>query len=112
MDDFICATLKRQLKYLIIKGILNIFQKKEAKGENKMWFRQKDYNLSIKNENGSLIAVVRKNCFQYCFFNRYNKRKKVRICIEGNNFIDISASSDNAAVKIIEDIKKQMEVIK
>lgn len=77
-----------------------------------MWFRQKDYNLSIKNENGSLIAVVRKNCFKYCFFNRYNKRKKVRVCIEGNNFIDISASSDNAAVKIIEDIKKQMEVIK
>ena len=109
MDDFICATLKRQLKYLSIKGILNIFQKKEAKGENKMWFRQKDYNLSIKNENGSLIAVVRKNCFKYCFFNRYNKRKKVRVCIEGNNFIDISASSDNAAVKIIEDIKKQME---
>ena len=110
MDDFICATLKRQLKYLIIKGILNTFQKRRR--IIKMWFRQKDYNLSIKNENGSLIAVVRKNCFKYCFFNRYNKRKKVRVCIEGNNFIDISASSDNAAVKIIEDIKKQMEVIK
>ena len=31
MDDFICATLKRQLKYLIIKGILNIFQKRREK---------------------------------------------------------------------------------
>ena len=41
MDDFICATLKRQLKYLIIKGILNIFQKKEAKGETKICLEEK-----------------------------------------------------------------------
>lgn len=73
-----------------------------------MWFRAKDYNLIIKNEHGNLIAIVKKNYFKYCFFNRYNKRKKVRICIEGNHFIDISVSSDNAALKIIEDIKKQI----
>ena len=73
------------------------------------WFRQKDYNLKIKNEHGILIAIIRKNCFRYCFFNRNNSRKKVRICLEGNNFIDISVSSDSGGLKIIEDIKKQCQ---
>lgn len=75
-----------------------------------MWRRQKDYNLSIKNENGNLIAVVRKDCFKYCFFNRYKKRKKVRVCLEGNNFIDISVSSDSGAENIIKYIKEQTEI--
>lgn len=74
-----------------------------------MWWRAKDYNLSIKNEYGNLIAIVRKNYFKYCFFNSYNKRKKVRICLEGNHFIDMSVSSNSVAENIIKDIKRQME---
>lgn len=50
-----------------------------------MWFRAKDYNLIIKNEHGYLIAIIRKKYFKYCFFNRYNE-----------------------ALKIIENIKKQI----
>ena len=74
-----------------------------------MWWRAKDYNLIIKNEHGVLIAIIKKHSFKYCFFNRNNKRRKVRICIEGNHFIDISASSDSGAENIIKDIERQME---
>lgn len=74
-----------------------------------MWRRAKDYNLNIKDKHGALIAIIKKHSFKYCFFNNYNKSKKVRICLEGNNFIDISVSSDNVALKIIEDIKNQMK---
>lgn len=77
-----------------------------------MWWRVKDYNLIVKNEDGVLIAIIKKHSFRYCFFNRNNKYKKVRICIEGNHFIDISVSSDKSGENIINDIKKQMESLK
>ena len=74
-----------------------------------MWFRQKDFNLNIKNADGHLIAIVKKTVFKYCFYNRYNKKKKVRVCLEGNNFIDINCNTDNDALKILENIKSQVE---
>ena len=77
-----------------------------------MRWRVKDYNLIVKNEDGVLIAIIKKHSFRYCFFNRNNKYKKVRICIEGNHFIDISVSSDKSGENIINDIKKQMESLK
>ena len=77
-----------------------------------MWWRAKDYNLIIKNEHGVLIAIIKKHSFKYCSLNQHNSRKKVRICIEGNHFIDIFVSSDKSGEDIINDIKKQMELKK
>ena len=46
--------------------------------------------------------------FKYVFFNKANKKNKVRICIEGNHFIDIKVDTEEQAIKIINKIKEDM----
>lgn len=73
-----------------------------------MIFKRKENNLYIKDGLGRAIAIIKKAPFKYVFFNKANKKNKVRICIEGNHFIDIKVDTEAQAIQIIDKIKKDM----
>lgn len=71
------------------------------------WNKKKDI-VEIKKK-GVVIAIVKKECMKYSFFNASNKRYKVVINIRDNNFINISVDSEAEAFEILEDIRKQLK---
>lgn len=73
-----------------------------------MIFKRKENNLYIKDGFGRVIAIIKKASFKYVFFNKANKKNKVRICIEGNHFIDIKVDTEAQAIQIIDKIKKDI----
>lgn len=73
-----------------------------------MLFKKKETILNVKDGLGRIIAIINKRSFKYVFFNKANKKNKVRICIEGNHFIDIKVDTEEQAIKIINKIKEDM----